>query len=117
MERIEQQDPKELQKLPIIGEQPKTEAEEKYLREICQYEFINIEESGVAIKFPYGENKNQKNITLLHGGKYMMPRFLARHIESTQTPIYNWRPDGLGSMGKEKIGMKPRFQMRQTFGG
>ena len=106
-----------IQKLPIIGDQPKNEKEEKYLREICEYEFYNIKEVGVATRFPYGSTKNNHKFTLFHGGKYKLPRFIARYIESRATPLWDWRPDGLGSLKKTETGTDSRFQMRQTFGG
>ena len=101
--------------LPIVGEQPKSEKEEKYLREICEFEFNNLEEPGLSLRFPYGSTKNKHTFTLFHGGKYKLPRFLARHIESCSTPIWKWRPNGDGGMEKQEIGTKPRFQMRQMF--
>ena len=105
-----------LQKLPIIGKQPENESEEKYLREVCEFEFFNLKETGVSVRFPYGNSKHQHNFTLFHGGKYRMPRFIARHIESKSVPLWDWRPDGTGSMIKERVGDDPRFQMRQVFG-
>lgn len=111
----EAMDAKKLAALPIVGEQPKSEKEEKFLREICEYEFRNVEEPGLAISFPYGSTKKKAKISLFHGGKCKMPRFIARHIESCTTPMWKWRPDGLGGMNKENIGTKPRFQMRQLF--
>lgn len=103
------------QNLPIVGAQPKSEKEEAFLREICEYEFINLEEPGLTMKFTYGDAKNKEDITLFHGGKYKLPRFIARHLESCSKPIWKWRPDGTGRMNKQKIGDDPRFQMRQTF--
>jgi len=106
----------DFQKLPIIGKQPSSEKEEKFLREVCEFEFINIEEPNVSLRFPYGNAKVQHNFTLFPGGKYKLPRFIARWIESRTTPIWEWRPDGRGSLEKKLIGNKPRFQMRQVFG-
>jgi hypothetical protein len=107
----------DLQKLPIIGKHPKNEKEEKFLREVCEFEFFNLEEPGVSCRFPYGNAKHQHNFTLFHGGKYKLPRFIAAHLESKCTPIWEWRPDGTGRLVKKQIGNKPRFQMRQVFGG
>jgi len=106
-----------LQKLPIIGKQPANEKEEKFLREVCEFEFMNIEEPGLCHRFPYGNAKINHNFTLFHGGKYKLPRFIAQWIESRTTPIWDWRPDGLGGLNKKLIGQNPRFQMRQGFGG
>ena len=105
----------QLQALPIVGTQPKSDKEEQYLREICEFEFMNLEEPGLSITFPYGNAKHQKNFTFFHGGKYKLPRFIARHLESCAKPIWKWRPDGTGRMNKELIGNDPRFQMRQSF--
>lgn len=109
--------PEALQTLPIIGKQPESEKEEKFLREICEFEFMNIEDPGLVHRFPYGNSKNKHDFTLFHGGKYKLPRFIAHWIESRTKPIWQWRPDGLGSMTKKLIGQDPRFQMRQVFGG
>ncbi len=101
--------------LPIVGDQPKSEKEEAFLRELCEYEFMNLEEPGLSISFCYGNAKNKEDFTFFHGGKYKLPRFIARHMESCSKPIWKWRPDGTGRMNKQKIGNDPRFQMRQTF--
>ena len=109
--------PDTFKKLPIVGEQPKSDSEEKFLREICEYEFFNLKEPNVSVRFPYGDTKNNHTFTLFHGGKYKLPRFLARYIDSRSTPIWEWRPDGTGRLNKEKVGNDPRFSMRQVFGG
>jgi len=101
--------------LPIVGPQPKDVREEEFLREVCEYEFMNLEEPGIMHKFPYGSSKNSHTFTLMHGGKYKLPRFIARHIESCSTPIWDWRPNGLGGLEKKYQGTKPRFQMRQVY--
>ena len=105
-----------LQKLPFILKQPADEKEEKFLREVCEFEFYNLEEPGLCQRFPYGNNKHKHNFTLFHGGKYKLPRFIAQWIESRSKPIWDWRPDGNGGMTKKLIGKDPRFQMRQVFG-
>lgn len=104
-----------LKSLPIVGQQPRNPKEEEFLREVCEFEFINLKEPGVMHKFSYGSTKKNKTITLAHGAKYMLPRFLARHVESCSTPLYEWRPDGLGKLSKKLIGNDPRFQMRQVY--
>lgn len=104
-----------LVKLPIVGEQPKSPKEEEFLREVLEYEFSNIEESGVMLKFPYGNTKNIINFTFIHGNRYKLPRFIARHIESCSTPIWKWRPNGVGGMEKTFVGTQSRFQLRQVF--
>ncbi len=101
--------------LPIIGKQPSSEKEEKYLREVCEFEFYNLEEPGLAVKFPYGSTRNSHNFTFYHGGKYRVPRHVARHVESCATPLWDWRPDGTGKMAKQRVGEKSRFQMRHVF--
>ena len=108
---------KKLQKLPIILKQPESEKEENFLREVCEFEFMNIEEPGLVHRFPYGNAKNNHNFTLFHGGKYKLPRFIAQWVESRTKPIWDWRPDGIGGLTKKLIGQDPRFQMRQVYGG
>lgn len=108
-----------LKKLPIIDRRNPhkkySEKEEKYLREVKTYEFMNMEEPGLLLKFPYGNARNKANIVLIHGGKYQLPRFLARYVEQQETPIWGWKPDGTGRMVKTKRGGKPRAQMREVY--
>lgn len=104
------------EKLPIVGDKPKNEKEEKYLKEIVEYEFMNTEEPGLMLNFPYGSSRNKCIFKFLHGGKYKVPRHVARWIESRQTPIWRWSPDGRGNLTKTLDSYKPRFQMRQVFG-
>lgn len=101
--------------LPILGKPPESPKEEKYLREICEYEFYNLEEPGLTHRFSCGSTVNQMSFTLFHSGKYRVPRFIARHIESRSTPLWDWRPDGSGRMAKKQVGTKPRFRMSVTF--
>ena len=107
--------------LPIIGKQPGSEKEEKWLRTVVEFEFKNLEEPGVAIEFSYGNGKRKFVFTLLHGGKYQLPRFIGRFLESRHTPIYGYiqNPEKniSGSMTKiaTKLGERPRFQMRESF--
>ena len=108
-------DEKALEALPIVGKQPESEREEKYLREICEFEFYNSEEPGLMHKFVYGNAKHKKVFQFVHGGKYRIPRHVARHIENCTTPLYDWRPNGLGQMEKKRVGNKQRFQMRHVF--
>lgn len=102
---------------------PKTEAllQEKVERrgrkpapEKRWYEFYNIEEPGVSVKFSYGKTTDPKRYTFFHGQKYEVPVEVANHVESAQTPIWGYRPDGTGSMVKNLTGWKPRFQMREV---
>ena len=115
----QEMDVKRMQKLPIIDpvnpSKKYTEKEEKWLREIKAYEFSNLEEPGLMHTFAYGCAGNKMKFQLFHGGKYHVPRFIARHIESRSTPMWNWRPDGLGGMRKELSGKKSRFQMREVY--
>ena len=106
---------RQLANFPIIGKKKKNEKEEKYLREIQEYEFYNLEEPGIMHRFTYGNATNKHTFTLMHGGKYRFPRFLARHLESVSVPIWDWRPDGTGKLHKQKIGVKPRFRMSAVF--
>lgn len=108
--------PAQMQALPIISKNSAkiNKSEEKYLREIRPFEFLNSEEPGVFHKFSYGNRKRRMNFTFFHGQTYKVPRFVAKHLEENcQTPIYDWRPDGLGKMIPTLVGYKPRFQMRE----
>lgn len=106
---------KRLEELPIVGKPPENEKEEKYLKEIVEYEFYNTEEPGFTQKFPYGSTKKFVNFIFEHGKKYKVPRHVARHVENCSTPLYKWTPDGSGAMAKNMIGKKSRFQMRPVF--
>ena len=112
-------DLKKMQNLPIIDAKNPTkkytEKEEKWLREICTYEFMNIEEPGLMHSFSYGCSGNMMKFTFFHGGTYKVPRFIAQHINSRSTPIWGWRPDGTGSIRKELTGRNSRFQMRESY--
>lgn len=92
-----------------------SEKEEKNLRELITYEFMNLEEPGLTMSFVYGNSSNKQKFTFFHGGKYTVPKFIARHVESKSTPIWAWRPDGMGGMKKELTGYKSRFQMREVY--
>ncbi len=94
----------------VIGEK-----EKNWLDEEIEIEFYNLEEPGLMNKFPYGSTKNFKVYTLMHGGKYKLPRKVVQHIESRQTPIWKWSSDGSGVMNKKMTSMKSRFQCRQVF--
>ncbi len=107
---------KDFARLPIVGPQPRDDKEEVYLREVCEFEFYNLEDTGLSIKFPYGSTNIRENFQFFHGGKYKIPRHVAMHVETRTTPRYEWRPDGTGKMISERVGDKPRFQMRQTYG-
>lgn len=104
-------------RIPIVGEQPKDEKEKKFLKEICEFEFQNLEEAGLCITFPYGSSSHRKNITFFHGGRYHVPRHVARHLENCTTPIWHWTADGTGSLKKHMSGKKSRFQMREVYSG
>ena len=108
-------EPEDMAKLPIVGPQPTSEGEEKFLREVCEFEFNNLEEPGAPVKFAYGNSRNNARFYFMHGGKYRVPRFVARHLESCQEPIYKWRPNGIGGLVSELVGHKTRFQMKQTY--
>lgn len=108
-----------IQNLPIID--PKnparkfTEKEEKNLREMNTYEFMNLEEPGLMMTFTYGNSGNKHTFTFLHGGKYTVPKFIQRHLESKSTPIWGWKPDGTGRLTKVLKGRDSRFQMREVY--
>lgn len=107
----------EFKDLPILGKKPSDEKEEKYLREVREFQFSNISEAGVCHKFVYGDAKKHKKFVFFHDQVYKVPRFIARHIEECSTPLYEWRPDGLGNLTKKFIGSQRRFQMREVFRG
>ncbi len=104
-----------IKNLPIVGKQPENEKEEQFLRELVKCEFYNLEEPGLAQKFPYGNTNNHRIFTFFHGGKYKIPRHLMRWVDTRSTPIWKWRPDGKGGLDKERVGDNPRFSMRQVF--
>lgn len=109
---------KKMQSLPIIlkGRAKFSKPEEKYLREVAEFEFLNTEEPGLFHKFSYGNRNNKMNFTFFHGQRYKVPRFIARHLEENcQIPKYEWKPDGNGRMGPQLVSYKPRFQMREKF--
>lgn len=116
---MEKVDGKVLQRLPIIDpvnpNRKYTEKEEKHLRELVSYEFMNLEEPGLMQKFTYGNATNKHTFVFMHGGKYRVPRFIARHVESKSTPMWGWKPNGSGQMEKTMKGQKSRFQMREVF--
>lgn len=109
---------KKMQELPIIlkGRSEFSKEEEKFLREIREFEFLNTEEPGVFHKFSYGNRSKRMNFTFFHGQKYKVPRFIARHLEENcQIPKYSWKPDGFGKLHPQLVSYKPRFQMREKF--
>ena len=93
----------------------KKERHKEWLNEDVSVEFFNLEEPGVPLSFSYGPTKNIEKHTLLHGGKYRLRRQIVQHIESRQTPIWGYKPDGKGIMTKNLEGYKSRFQCRQVF--
>jgi len=92
-----------------------SEKEKAWLAEEVEIEFYNIEEPGVINKFSFGSTKDYTDFALFHGAKYTLPRKVIKHIESRQTPIWSYEPDGHGRMAKKLTGWKPRFQCRQVF--
>lgn len=98
--------------MPVKG---MSEKEKQWLDEEVNVEFYNLEEPGLMQMFPYGTTKNFKKYTLMHGGKYVLPRRVINHIESRQTPIWKYHPNGDGGLAKKLTGYKPRFQCRQLF--
>lgn len=93
----------------------KKERQKEWLEEMVTFEFFNLKEPGVPLKFSYGPTNNMKDYTLLHGGKYTYPREIVKHIESKQVPIWKYRPDGSGNIIKQLEGYDSRFQCRQLF--
>jgi len=91
----------------------KSEKGKKILEEEREFEFYNLEEPGMTVRFVFGSTKNMKKYCFWHGQKYTLPVSVADHVESRELPIWNWRPDGLGGLQKELSGWKSRFQMRE----
>lgn len=87
----------------------------EWMAEDIKFEFNNLEEPGVPIKFSFGPTSDIKSYYLLHGGKYTHPRSLVQHLESSVIPIWGYKPDGSGAMVKNLEGHKSRFQCRQLF--
>lgn len=106
-----------MQNLPIIGDQPRNEKEEKWLREIVEYEFDNSEDPGLKLKFVYGSTKQNEVIEIWPGVATKLPRFIARYVESRGYPMYKYSPDGSGAMVPTYIGKQGRFRMREVFKG
>ena len=94
---------------------PPSEKELQWLAEEIEIEFYNIEEPGVINKFSFGTTKDYTDYALFHGAKYTLPRKVIKHLESRQTPLWSYEPDGHGKMVKKLTGWKPRFQCRQVF--
>ena len=78
-------------------------------------EFYNIEEPGVPIKFAYGPTKKIEKFHLMHGGKYKLSREIIKHLETRQSPMYKYQPDGTGRQTKVLTGYRSRFQCRQVW--
>lgn len=95
----------------VLEQQDRAEFEKKKV-ETELIEFYNIEEPGHPITFSFGPAKRTKKYTLLHGGKYELPKEIIHHLESRQTPMYDYKPDGLGRMSKYLKGYQSRFQCR-----
>jgi hypothetical protein len=103
-------------RLPIVGARPKSDKEEKFLREVGLYEFINKEQPGAAVKFTYGNTKVFTEPTLFHGGKYRLPRHIVRHLENCQVPMYTYLNDpSSGRLGKTLQAFNSRYQCRPLY--
>ena len=100
---------------PMNAGKKYSEKEEKWLRDLVSCEFMNLEEPGLSMTFVYGTTKQKQKFVFLHGGKYIVPRFIQKHIESKSTPIWKWRPSGDGVLAKQKMGQNPRFALREIY--
>ena len=107
-------DPKSFKDLPIVGKQPESEKEEKYLRDMVSYEFVNNEEPGMMLTFTYGNTRKNATFKLFHGANYDLPRHVGRWIQSRATPVKKYSKDGMGHLHAETTGWNPRFQLRET---
>jgi len=94
---------------------PQSASKKAWLEELVTFEFLNIECPGVLQKFNYGSTKNNKKYILFHGETYTLPREIKIHIETRQTPIWDWVPDGTGKMHKKYMGSTNRFLCRDVF--
>lgn len=92
-----------------------SDSEKQWLDSDVYVEFYNVEEPGLTLKFTYGSTKKPVTYTLMHGGKYHLPRRVVQHLQGLGTPIYKWIPDGSGILQKEFQGTKPRFQCRELY--
>jgi hypothetical protein len=93
----------------------KKQRHKEWMEEEVYFEFFNLEEPGVPIKFSFGTTRNAEKHSLMHGGKYRKKRSVVQHLESRQTPLWGYKPDGRGQMQKDLEGYKSRFQCRQLF--
>lgn len=93
----------------------KKQRKQEWLNEEILFEFFNLEEPGVPITFAFGSSSKVITYKMLHGGKYTYPRKVIQHLESKQTPIWGYKPNGRGQMEKNLEGYKSRFQCRQLF--
>lgn len=115
MPRYDNDNLKKMETLPLPPGKVYSEKEEKFLREVGEYTFQNLENSGLSISFPYGGGKGHVNLLLMHGAKYKLPRFLARHVEDSSTINYSYKTNHDGTRELVETGRRPRFQMRQVF--
>lgn len=95
-------------------DRPQVEEKASWKKEEVYYEFYNLEEPGLMQKFVYGTTKKFKKYTFFHGEKYKITREVAQHVESRQTPLWGYKPDGSGRLQKHLNGWKSRFQMREV---
>lgn len=93
----------------------KEDKKKEWLNEEVLIEFFNLEEPGIILKFDYGPTNNTKKYVMVHGAKMKLKREIVNHIESRQTPIWTYKPNGQGQMEKALKGYKSRFQCRQVF--
>lgn len=99
---------------PTMVRDPK-DVKRDWLNEVLHVEFYNLEEPGVNLTFVTGNTKKPEKHILFHGGKYKLRRETINHLQSRQTPIFSYRPNGQGQMEKALSGYKSRFQCRQIF--
>lgn len=101
----------------VLEREDRHEFEEKRSSDLeeIEVEFFNLEHQGLAQPFCMKEKGFEFKKTLLHGGKYKLPRKVIRWIESRQTPIYKWNLSGNGQMQKQLTGYTQRFSCKQVF--
>jgi len=70
---------KEIEAPNVVKE--KKRRREEWLEEEILFEFFNLEEPGIPLKFSFGPASKPEKHLLLHGGKYRKKRALLQHLE------------------------------------
>lgn len=85
-----------------------------------KYEFINMEQPGKSLSFFYGDARRPQKIHWKHGEVVECTEEIAEHVQSRQTPIWEWvqiiAPNGVPSKVGKIVGYTPRFFMKKVKG-